>query len=473
MFPFWSPDSRYIGFFSNGKLKKVRVAGGPPVVLCDATGGRGGTWNRDNVIVFASSTTLLQRVSAEGGVPQTASAHDKAYSETSHHRFPSFLPDGHHFVYSDVVGACCPAPKPGRIRIGTLDSTDATTLLEVESSAAFASGHLLFNRSGTLMAQGFDATSLRFTGDAFPVVEHIGNEGSRYASFTVSDTGVLVSARRLERPTTRLTWVDRAGRQLGTIGDPAAYQSIALSSNERRVAVSFVSGTPENLDIWIMDVAGGGQTRLTFDAGLDNSPLWSPDDSRIVYQSTGEGFPALRQKRVDGTTNDEPLLSAGPGGATFATEWSADGRYVTYARRGSGTAASLDLWALPLFGDRKPFPLTQTPSVEVNGAISPDSRWFAYQSSEGGQYQIYVRAFPPTGGTFQVSKNGGAWPMWRRDGKELFFLSPDSRLMAAGIDATGQFQSGTPMPLFTVATPASTGTGGRHYAVTKDGQRFS
>ena len=471
MFPFWSPDSRYIGFFANGKLKKVRVAGGPPVVLCDAAGGRGGTWNHNNVIIFASTTVFLQRISAEGGVPQTASAPDKTYNESSHHRFPSFLPDGRHFIYTEVVGVCCPAPKPGRIRIGALDTLDAITLLEVESSSAFASGHLLFNRAGTLMAQGFDPTSLRFTGDAFPVVEHIGSEGSRYASFSVSDTGVLVTARGLSRPTTRLTWVDRAGRQLGTIGEPAVYQSLALSSDERRVAVAFASGTPENLDIWILDISGGGQTRLTFDPGLDSAPLWSPDDSRIVFQASGEGFPALRQKRVDGTTSDEPLLAPGAG-ATFATDWSADGRYVIYARRGVGTAASLDVWALPLFGDRKPFPLTQTPSEETNGVISPDNRWFAYQSYEGGQNQIYVRAFPPTGARFQVSKNGGSWPMWRRDGKELFFLSTDSRMMVAGINGTSQFQSGTPTPLFRVATPPSTGTGGRHYGVTKDGQRF-
>ena len=471
MFPFWSPDSRFIGFFANGKLKKLRVAGGPPVVLCDAAGGRGGTWNRENIIVFASSTTFLQRVSAEGGVPQKASASDKAYDETSHHRFPSFLPDGRHFVYTEVVGACCPPPKPGRIRIGTLDTLDAMTLLEVDSSSAFASGHLLFNRAGTLMAQAFDTTSHRFTGDAFPVVEHIGTEGSRYASFSVSDTGVLVTARGLTRPTTRLTWLDRAGRPLGTIGEAATYQSLALSSDERRVAVAFTTGTPENLDIWILDVASGTPTRLTFDPGLDNAPLWSPDGSSIVFQASGEGFPALRQKRIDGTS-DEPLLAGGSWGATFATDWSADGRYVTYARRGQGTAATLDLWALPLFGDRKPFPLVQTPAEETNGTISPDGRWFAYQSYEGGHNQVYVRAFPGGGSTSQVSKNGGMWPVWRRDGKELFFLSPESKMMAAGIDTSSQFQSGAPTPLFTIATPSSTGTGGRHYAVTKDARRF-
>jgi Tol biopolymer transport system component len=238
------------------------------------------------------------------------------------------------------------------------------------------------------------------------------------------------------------------------------------------VAVAFGSGTPENVDVWILDVASGKSTRLTFDPGNDNAPLWSPDDSRIVFQSTGEGFPALRQKRVDGLTNEEPLLTTAAGGATFATDWSSDGRYVAYARRGPGTIASLDLWALPLFGDRTPFPLTDGPADETNAAIAPDSHWFAYQSYEGGQNQIFVRAFPPTGSALQVSKNGGSWPMWSRDGKELFFLSPESKMMAVSVNPGSRSPYGTPTPLFTVAVPPHTGTGGRHYAVTKDGRRF-
>lgn len=283
-FPFWSPDNRYIGFFANGKLKKVSVAGGPPVVLCDAAGGRGGTWNRDNVIVFAPSiANALQRVSAAGGVPQEASVLDKTYGETSH-RFPSFLPDGRHFVYTGSIGTCCPASKPARIMIGALDTMDATTLLQAESSAAFASGHLLFNREGTLMAQPFDAEARQFTGDVFPIAEHIGSEGSRYASFSVSDNGVLVFAGGLTRPMTRLTWMDRTGRELGPLGDPATYQGLALSSDERRVATVLSTGTPENQDIWILDAARGTQTRFTFEAGADNAPIWSPDNLRIAFQ---------------------------------------------------------------------------------------------------------------------------------------------------------------------------------------------
>ena len=252
-FPFWSPDSRHIGFFANGKLKRVPVAGGPPVVLCDAPSGRGGTWNRDNVIVFAPMPSgVLQRVSGAGGVPQAASALDKAYGEGSH-RFPSFLPDGRHFVYSGIIGTCCPAAKPGRIRIGTLDTLDASTLLQADSSAAFASGHLLFYQEGTLMAQPFDATLRQFAGDPFPIAEQIGHEGSRYASFSASDTGVLTyrSGPADDQP---FASSGRTGRLLETIGPPRNYRGIDLSPDGTRIAVHRHDNAGG--DIWVIEPRG-------------------------------------------------------------------------------------------------------------------------------------------------------------------------------------------------------------------------
>ena len=465
-FPFWSPDSRDIGFFAGRTLKKVRASGGPPIVVCPAGGKLGGTWNRDNVIVFGERDGLLYRVPAAGGVPQVASLHDKADDEASQHRFPFFLPDGRHFIYTEVIGTCCPPAKPGRIMIGALDTMDREPLVEADSSAVIASGHLLFHRSGTLMAAPFDAASRQLTGDAIPIMERVANEGSRYASFSASDTGVLVSASGLVRPTTRLTWMDRAGRELGTIGDPAARLSMSLSSDERRVAVTLVGGPPENRDIWILDAQRGTPTRFTFDAGLDDSPIWSPDNVTLVFQTSHGGFPELRQKRLDGTGNDEPLVSFGAGVATFPMDWSADGRHLLYLRLGTGDTAGL--WALPLFGDRKAFQLVQS-SESLAAVISPDGRWFAYQTSDGGQNQIFVQAFPPTGAKFQVSKDGGTQPVWSRDGQELFFLS-DSKMMAAAIDTRGGFQANVVTPLFTVATPPSFVRGGRQYAVTKDGR---
>jgi eukaryotic-like serine/threonine-protein kinase len=464
-FPFWSPDGRFVGFFAAGKLKKVAVAGGPPVVLCDGD-SFGGTWNRDNIILFTPvSNGVLQRVSGAGGVPVPASAFDKAHGETSH-RWPHFLPDGRHFLFTASIGVCCPATKPAVIRLGALDSMQATTLFEVESSVAYASGHLLFSREGVLMAERFDPDSRQLKGDPFPVADDVVGEGSRYASFAVSESGVLAYARGVTRATTRLTWFDRQGRATGTVGDPAPYWNLALSPDERKVAVSMVTGTPGNRDIWIIDLARGSMSRLTFDPGDDSSPIWAPDGSRLAFQGMSRRPPdSLRQKVVSGTVDDEPLLADSPG--FRPTDWSTDGRFLAYARTAPETLT--DLWILPLSGDRKPFPFVQSRFIENNAVFAPNGNWIAYNSSESGQTDVYVQPFPPTGGKYQISKNGGSRPLWRADGKELFFLENNANFMAATVDTAGQFEAGVPQRLFSVVTG---GFDGRQYAVSADGKRF-
>ena len=325
------------------------------------------------------------------------------------------------------------------------------------------------------MAVPFDAATVQVAGNVFPVADRVAWEGSRYASFSVSDTGVLVySSGSGGRATTRLTWMDRTGGQLNTLGDPARYEQLAMSPDERSVAVTFVgSDTPENRDIWILDVARGTQIRFTTDAGSDNMPVWSPDNSHIVFQAIREGANStLRQKALDGATNEEAVFPSRVAGVqALPTDWSADGRYIAYGHN-PGTGFSMDLWALPLFGDRKPFPLVKSPFVELSATFSPDGRWLAFQSNETGESQIYVQPFPAAGGPFMVSKDGGVQPMWRRDGKELFFLSPDATMMAASVDTAGQFQASIPTPLFSASTITNPALSGRHYAVTKDGRRF-
>ena len=256
-FPFWSPDSRFIGFFAAGKLKKVAIAGGPPVVLCDAPSGRGGSWNRDNVIVFAPSgigtvPAGLQRVSAGGGVPIAATTLDPSTGET-HHRWPHFLPDGRHFLYTASTGTCCPPPQPAMVRIASLDAADATTtLFQAESSVAYASGHLVFARDDSLMAQPFNPETRQPMGEPFPLAERIAAEGSRYIGASISENGTLVYAHGGGSTAMQLTWFDRSGRALGTLGDAAPYSSLWLSPDERRVAVALGSGSPANVDIWIL-----------------------------------------------------------------------------------------------------------------------------------------------------------------------------------------------------------------------------
>jgi eukaryotic-like serine/threonine-protein kinase len=471
-FPFWSPDNRYVAFFAGGKLKKVSLAGGPPVVLCDAVAGRGGAWNRDNVILFSPSTTDgLQRLSGAGGVPQTATTLDAAYGESSH-RFPWFLPDGRHFLFTASVGTCCPPVKAGRVRVGSLDSTDSQTLAQADSSAVFSSGHVLFQREGTLMATPFDLASRQFTGDPYPVAERIAWEGSRYASISASSTGVLVHAGGGARPITQLSWIDRSGRSLGTVGEPAVYTAIALSPDERRVAVAIASDAAERRDIWLVEVATGTSTRFTFDAGVSNSPVWSRDSARLAFSANRSGRSGISAKRAEGTADEEILVASERGGTIALTpnDWSADGRSMIFTR-GPGVSGSSDIWALPIAGDRKAFPIVQTAAFEGYASLAPGDRWIAYQATtEHGPTQIYVEPFPPTGRKFQVSSSGGIEPVWRPDGKELFFLSPEGRMMAAAVDISTQFQSATPVPLFRAPTVAPQGAVGRHYAVAKDGR---
>ena len=295
-FPFWSPDSRFVGFFADGKLKKVAIAGGPAVVLCDAPFGRGGSWSRDNVILFAPGEIAnapgretLWRVSSAGGVPAVVTRVDPANADTRH-RWPHFLPDGRHFIYTEVFGAPGTGAKPSTIRIGSLEPGEAdVTLLQAESSAAYASGHVLFARDSTLMALPFDPETRQPAGGAFPVAERVSQEGSRYVGASVSENGTLVYGGDDSLAVTELTWRDRTGRALGSVGGPAPYLNLALSPEERRVAVAVGTGDVENVDIWIIDIARNVRSRLTVDPGVHGTPVWSPDGTQIAFLSRRSG----------------------------------------------------------------------------------------------------------------------------------------------------------------------------------------
>jgi Tol biopolymer transport system component len=480
-FPFWSPDSQFVAFFAGGKLKKVAIAGGPALELADASAGRGGSWNRDNVIIFdRSGGSGLFRVPSGGGVPAAVTTLAKGEDA---HRWPHFLPDGKHFFYTAVTGACCPPPTPGMIKIASLDQADpAVALLQADSSAAYASGRVFFARDQTLMAQAFDPDARQLTGDAVPVTARVSTEGSRYVSASVSETGTLVYAPAGSLSPLQLTWFDRAGKILGTLGDGGMDVTPALSPDQRQVAVALRSGSPENLDIWTIDITRTSRNRVTSDLEPEGWPVWSPQGTSIVFGSgaLGAGLPGkarlLLQTLASGSRPSETLLEAvgtpsrpcGPRQCFLApTDWSPDGRYVLYTFTGAFPATA-DILALPLFGDRKPIPVVQTEFSENLGVFSPDGRWIAYTTNETGQPNVYVQPFLRAGRKYPISPNGGRNPHWRADGRELFYLDAAGTMMAVPIEATDPFAAGLPKTLF----PAGVVSANQAYAVTKDGQRF-
>jgi hypothetical protein len=351
------------------------------------------------------------------------------------------------------------------IRIGSLDAADSDiTLFQAESSVSYASGHVIFARDETLMAQAFDLDTRQLRGDAFPLAERVAREGSRYVGASVSENGTLVYGQAGADMASQLTWFDRTGHVLGTLGDAAPYAGLALSPDERRVAVTLGTGTPENVDIWVIDIVRNIRSRLTVDSGRDVSPVWSPDGTRIAFQSSRPRQAVAMRQTLSNETGADELLLAGPGNFTMTPSgWSADGRFIAYTTRGS------DVWVLPLFGDRKPFALAESPFTEGSAVFSPDGRWIAYTSNEGGQPNVYVQPFPGPGAKSQVSRDSGSHPVWRADGRELFYLGADRTMMAVPIGAGRSFDAGQPQALFPSHAVLGPNQG---YAVTKDGRRF-
>ncbi len=497
--PFWSPDSRFIGFFAGGKLKKVEVSGGPPQTLCDVPGpfGSGAAWSPGGVIVFGPGRGgPLHRVSAAGGPATPLTSLDQSDQEIGH-RFPHFLPDGRHFLYAAGRG-----PQGANIHLGSLDPQPVAKVVLKESGRSgppvfrfAAPGFLLFVRDNTLLAQPFDARRGEVSGDPFPVAEPAWD-------FSVSDNGLLAyrAGGRGVFGEAELVWFDRAGKAVGTVGDPGRYSSVRLSPDGKRVAAE--AGDPQQsdrfaTDIWVLDLTRGGlPSRFTFDPAGDVGPVWSPDGSRIAYTSgrggRGSGVQKVYLKASSGAGNEELLLESKVQTRTY--DWSPDGRFLLYSVEHQDTGApNRDLMALPLTGDRKPIPVLRTAFYESHGQFSPDGRWFAYTSNESGRWEVYVQPFlagqdsqGTPGAKWRISAAGGQQPRWRRDGKELFYLAADRKLMAvpiktsAGRPPQGQpiLEPGAPQPLFETRVAGSArlgdnlGLGAHYYDVSADGQRF-
>jgi eukaryotic-like serine/threonine-protein kinase len=466
-YPFWSPDGRDVGFFAPGKLKRISASGGPSQNICDAISGRGAAWGPDGSIVFTpSSTQPLFRVSAAGGTPEPASNLDPSHTENSH-RWPSFLPDGKHYIY----WARSSVNQENRLYVGELGSLQAKTLAKTDSTGIYASGHLLFLRDQNLMAQPFNPRRLELSGDPSPIAEHVAINGATARPlFSVSQNGTLLYQTGETSGGWNLLWWDRDGKPIGSFAQPDRYLFPTLSRDGKQLAAMIFTGTQGNEDVWIFDLARGTSTRFTFSGTLRGFPVWSADGKTIYYSSNPGGYSHIYSKAADGSGPEHTVLETADT-TELAGDVSPDGRYLVYVRRVlKNNVTSSQLWALPLFGDGKPFPVVQNTFEAQFPVISPDSKWMVYQTNESGRREIYITAFPAGGAKWQVSTSGSTWPKWRKDGKELFFLDPSDKMMAVDVSASGNsVHLGIPRSLFqTVGIQRDYGP----YDVSADGKKF-
>jgi serine/threonine protein kinase/Tol biopolymer transport system component len=470
VYPFWSPDSRYIAFAAQGKLKKIAVAGGPAQTLCDLPrfSFSGGTWNRDDTILLSVTGPLL-RVSAAGGTPVEI--------PNGRGAFPAFLPDGRHFLNTHYVTG---QAEQG-IWVSSLDGKETRRILADRSSAVFApsdkrgrAGHVLFVREGNLMVLPFDPESRQATGDVFPVVEGVFVDGNGMAAIGASTNGILLySGSGAAR--NNIVWSDRSGKvsPTGLAGD---VWEPAISPDEKAIAYMRNNGSAS--DIWLRDLVHSLDQRFTSDPSANNTPVWSPKGDRIVFRSTrGGGLQQqLYQQSASGAGPAEALTKSPS--FKFASQWSKDGRFLVITNNAGG---NLDLLVLPMTegsssGVQDPQKFLVTQFVEAQGQISPDGHWMAYSSDDTGQLEVYVRPFPVAEGVWRISTAGGQQPRWRGDGKELFFIGGDGKMMAADIKAMPGpkpvFDHGEAKPLFDAHIALATGTFAFQYDVTPDGKRF-
>jgi serine/threonine protein kinase/Tol biopolymer transport system component len=473
--PFWSPDSRFLAFAVGNQIKKIDISGGPPQTLCTVPMSFGsvgsGSWSRDGVIVFGGrGTNPLWKVSQSGGVATQVTSVDPSLGE-SFHALPVLMPDGKHFIYFRTG-----TPERMGVYGGSLDAKPAeqpkTLILASGLAASYANGSLFFWRDNTLMAQPFDAGRLQLKGEPVPVAEHVDSTG-RTGVFSISASGALAFRTVAKTGNFQLTWFDREGKTLSNFGEPGQDILIKLSPDGTRGAVRD-AGTSTPGDLWTLDFASGRRTRFTFQKSFGSWAVWSPDGSRIAF-SAGTIFDTVYEKSSSGASDEKELLKE-PNKLHLPTSWSRDGKFMLYFSANT-TKTGEDLWVLPLQGDRKPVLLLATEFNEEWATFSPDMRWIAYDSNESGRFEVYVRPFLASGpsgapsfgeGKWQVSKDGGAIPVWRADGKEVFFQGAPggSAKMAVDVKANGSaFEAAVPRRLF--LGPADDG-----WDVTPDGKRF-
>ena len=468
--PFWSPDSRYLGFFvGRQQLKKVAVAGGPPQLVATHAGGADGSWSSQGVILFdGGPADPIWRVPAGGGSVTVAMKPDPARKESGV-AWPVFLPDGRHYLY-----AVNDANGPVGLRVGTLDEDGSTALGDVQSRFEYAAGYLVHVSQSTLVARPFSVKTRTFTGDPFPVTDKIQVQNLGLVDFSMSAAGDLAYITQAVEQKSRLLWVNRAGQDTGTVGEPAVFGDLALSPDASRVAVSITSSGAGRLgeNIWIYDVKRGAASRLTFADGRQIAPVWSPDGTRVAYAAAGKSLFNLATKLASGA-GAEQAFPEDKDHYLFATDWSRDGSrlMVTIASRNRDNS-DLTVFDPSRPGKSEPFLQTPSPLFEAMGRFSPDGRLVAYHSNESKRNEVYVQPYPPSGGRWQISTAGGGSPIWRGDGREIFYTGLDDTVYAVPVEAkAGSLEVGNPVKLFQRVLVHG-GPQTYRWAADRDGQRF-
>ena len=462
-YPFWSPDGRFIGFFAGNKLKKIEASGGPPQSLCDVSEGRGGSWSQEGVILYGLRDGPLFKVSAAGGAATQLTKFDASRREGTH-RWPWFLPDGRRFLY--MAGPTGNDNQANTIFLGSLDSEEKKLVVNASSSPQYASGYLLFRREASLMAQPFDPKRGQTSGDAFPIADQVRfDAGVSRGIFSASENGILVYQTGTAQSGSQMLWLDRTGKNIGLVGSVGLNYTLRVAPDAQRLAVSAFDTGSSNLDVWVYEVARGIKTRFTFDAARDLFPVWSPDGTQVAFSAERDAKRRLFVKRADGSAPEELLLDSQA--QDSPTDWSPDGKYLAFWHRESLTKTGYDIWILPMTGERKPYPFLQGEFNESEAMFSPDGRWMAYVSDESGRTEVYVAPFPGPGGKWQASTAGGRTPHWRKDGRELYYLAPDDKMMVVDAGEKGAgLQLGIAHALFQAHVPPLNSM----YDVSRDGR---
>jgi len=467
-FPFWSPDGQWIAFFAEGKLKKIRLAGGAPVTICDSPLGRGGSW-KNSVIIFApASHGGIYKVADSGGSPVQLTTVDPSIHTT--HRWPKFLPDGRHFLY--LAASHFRDAAHNGLYMGSIDGGSQRLLVASEGDGTYVSGFLFFYNKGMLQMQRFKPEGGQLQGEPRPTGERVLYDSSIWKVVFDASEGVMAYQLGEKVTGTQLRWFDRSGQELGSIGTPVFQWEVNLSPDGKKIAIGI--GEVGYSNLWVYDLLRQVRTPITFTKFDHGSPIWSADGKQLIFASKRKHYTIARTE-ASGGGSEQPLFDGGTD--SWPLDISNDGRYVLYGQGINIGRSKSQLWVYPTKGDGSPYRLLKGDSVETDGQFSPDGRWVAYVSNLAGREEVYVvpfRAHSSSSGealteTGQVSIAGGRAPRWRRDGKEIFYLGPDKTLMSVRITPRGaKLDLGEPHALFRI----NLGYYIFPYDVSPDGKRF-